>query len=840
MNMESVIEFIKKNPNDAGAIGARLLELARETGEAGMRNFFVRSGKVGLPVGDLVLDAAKVLIQNGLEDTARSICEKADESSPYYGFYRIGLALADFKNFDIESGAANLRAGLRGYVKNFDHVIPDSNAIIGNSCILDEMKWAVYDPWKKPSLQIFRDARFSDSLYTCFVTCTPDQFEDNADVFVKTLREHCGAVNIFMLLLNPNNEMIAKVSSIEGVVAAKYPHGLGGWKRKVRASVRLLYAGDVLRAMNEPVVLMDIDAAFPENSAEILSGIAQNDVTLYETGDLFPSSRISQTVIGSRPSEDAYSFWSAVGEVVLSGLSRQGLLMAELPGVALYAGACAGHDKGWNITFAVSAPEGVPFKGKEQPQRAPKYPLPDLPEEAAPFIPERPRRVESSVSRTDTSGQTPTRKAFKDMGKLFRFIKSNLGKYEAGDKEIYNEAIVNYALRADIPALRHFLDCCEAEGLSSAGISYMLLSALALAGEDNIISDLLAASNRSETLFGMFNVGQSFVECRKFESEACAYYLREGLYHCIKRNITFDYMRTAIQAAYLMEPVSRPDNEISLSFYASLIHRDVFKDSPYNLTTTSSPEYFNLFWDRRIKNIREVCGNVNVTITLFNPTDDIISRAMSHRGVSVNVAHYPSDKITSELMLAYAAPYNDEDYREMVGSPGKTGIYFEMDSDYPQGIHEIFSYMSQHSICYVPTRELYPTLMVDCTCQSGSLSYENVSFNKIFKDDRMGIISSKMGKGPLYLVDQLCRYKAIAWAKKKGYDMVDINEYTNGRWRYFFKQDGGELPLEKRKKMRATDKFNFKGMTEDRRCIFEKSQEQDTALHNRQAVAIKN
>ncbi|GHV28369.1 hypothetical protein FACS1894167_05170 [Synergistales bacterium] len=827
MNMESVIEFIKKNPNDAGAIGARLLELARETGEAGMHNFFVRSGKVGLPVGDLVLEAAKVLIQNGLEDTARSICEKADENSPYYGFYRIGLSLADFKNFDIESGAANLRAGLRGYIKDFDHVIPDANTIVKNSCILDEMKWTVYDPYPKPPLEIIRDSRFAASPYTCFVTCTPDQFEDNADVFVKTLRKHCGAVNIFMLLINPNGEMLAKIPNIDGIVAAKIPWEIIWWKRKVRASFRLLLAGDVLRTMNEPVILMDINAAFPENSAEILSGIAQNDVTLYDTGDLFPSSRISQTVIGSRPSEDAYSFWSAVGEVVLNGLSRQGLLMEELPGIALYAGACAGHDKGWNITFAVSAPEGVPFKGKEQPPRAPKYPLPDLPEEAAPFIPERPRRVEFYASRTDTSGQTPTRKAFKDMGKLFRFIKSNLSKYEAGDKEIYNEALVNYALKADIPALRHFLDCCEPEGLSSVGISYMLLSALALAGEDNIISDLLASSNRSETLFGMFNIGQSFVECRKYEPEACAYYLREGLYHCLKRNITFDYMRTAIQAAYLMEPTSRAGSERFPLFYTNSRHDDYFGDSPYHLSTSSSPEYFNLFWEKRIKNIREVCGNVSVIISLYNPTDDIISRVMSHRGVSVYVTHYPADKVISELMIMGAAPYDDEDYREMVGLPYQTSIYFEMDSEYPQGVHEVFSYMSRHSICYVATRELYPTLMVDCTCSNFGSSYESVSFNKISNDYRMGILSSKMGKGPLYLFDQLCRYRAIAWAKKKGYDTVDINEYTNGRFRYFFKQGGEELPLEKRKKMRQTDNFRFKGMTEDRMCIFEKSPEPD-------------
>jgi hypothetical protein len=822
LSMKGVVEFIQGNPNDAEAIGAKLLSLARETDPADMRGFFVLCGEAGLQAGDLVLDMVKRLIQDGLLDIARSICESVDEQSPYYGFYRIGLALSDFKDFDIESGAANLRAGLRGYVKGFDHVIPDSNAIIRNSCILDEMKWTVYDPWTKPSLQILRDARFAESPYTCFVTCTPDQFEESADAFVNNLREHCGNVNIFMLLLNPNNEVITKASSLDGIVAAKYPHSTGGWKRKVRASIRLLYAGDALRAMNEPVILMDINSAFPENSAELLSGIARNDITLYDTGDLFPSSRVSQTVIGSRPSEGAYSFWGEVSRVIVNGFRRQGLLMAELPGIALYAAACASRDNGRNITFAALNSEEHPFKGKEPAPRAPKYPLPELPEEAAPFIPERTRPV-GLRDQTGASGYTSTRKAFKDMGKVFKFIKNNISKYEAGDKDILNEALVNYALKAGIPTLRHFLDCCEAEGLNSVSIAYILLSSLALADENNIISDLLAASGRAETLFGMFNIGQSFVECRNFEPEACAYYLREGLYHCIRRKISFDYMRTAIQAAYLMEPTSRENNEIHLSFYISRVHTDTFKDSPYNLRTTSSPEYFNLFWEKRIKNLREVCGNVNITITLYNPTGDIISRAMSHRGVSVNIAHYPSDTITSELMLAYAAPYNDEDYREMVGLLGKTSIYFEMDSDYPQGVDEIFSYMSRHSICYVTTPELYPTLMIDCTCQSNSLSYENVSFNKISSDEKMRILSSKMGNGPLYLVDQLCRYKAIAWAKKKSYDMVDISEYTSGRWRYFFKQDGGELPLEKRKKMRTTDNFNFKTMTEDRRCVFEKT-----------------
>jgi hypothetical protein len=76
--------------------------------------------------------------------------------------------------------------------------------------------------------------------------------------------------------------------------------------------------------------------------------------------------------------------------------------------------------------------------------------------------------------------------------------------------------------------------------------------------------------------------------------------------------------------------------------------------------------------------------------------------------------------------------------------------------------------------------------------------------------------------GPIYLFDQMARYRIVAEGRKRGWNMFDVNKHTKGGFRRLFKQTDYSLPLEERKKTRLGGEYTFVGMSEDRRLIVQK------------------
>jgi hypothetical protein len=68
----------------------------------------------------------------------------------------------------------------------------------------------------------------------------------------------------------------------------------------------------------------------------------------------------------------------------------------------------------------------------------------------------------------------------------------------------------------------------------------------------------------------------------------------------------------------------------------------------------------------------------------------------------------------------------------------------------------------------------------------------------------------------------MARYRLVAHGRKHGWDMADVDKFTNGRFREIFKVTDYSLSLEERKKMRSSNDYRFTGMTEERRLVFER------------------
>lgn len=159
--------------------------------------------------------------------------------------------------------------------------------------------------------------------------------------------------------------------------------------------------------------------------------------------------------------------------------------------------------------------------------------------------------------------------------------------------------------------------------------------------------------------------------------------------------------------------------------------------------------------------------------------------------------------------------------KEFSDALGQSVIFAELDSHYPNGISSIFDYMaSLPGVPYCDTRLVEPLLKVD----GAGMAYIRNSQSPLFYDACAEFTAQTyVRKGPIYLADQLSRYRAVCIGKKKGWIMTDLNEFMEGRFRFFFKgEPEGEhpVPLEERWQARSNSKYRFGGMTSDKRIIW--------------------
>jgi hypothetical protein len=398
---------------------------------------------------------------------------------------------------------------------------------------------------------------------------------------------------------------------------------------------------------------------------------------------------------------------------------------------------------------------------------------------------------------------------FNDSAKLFDFLKKNR------DTQKQNEAIMNFARGTDVLGLRDFLERCQWEGFKAPLVAYGVVCNLVSGGGDDMVSSLLATANKASPLYGIFNVGQSFVDCKNFEVESCGYHLREGVYHCLRDKVDIPDLGFIMQNAYLMESVAWPSPERYPEPTFEILRKDMYEDSPYIAVMCASPVYFNSYWDASIKNIRESLGNISVLMILINPTEDSIAKIKSCEGVTAAKTHFSGEKVSEFLaLLAVFA------IRECLKIFNKPALFLELDSVYPRETKEVLEFMANCAYVYADTKEIYPGLKIDgaaiaakpCddgfSCLAAQIEYERECL---------------AARGPIYLFDQLARYRVVAKGRKAGWEMTDINEHTKGGFRRLFKEEGDiSISLDERKKMRASGDYTFAGMSEDRRVIVRK------------------
>ncbi|MDR2780145.1 MAG: hypothetical protein LBB28_03375 [Synergistaceae bacterium] len=802
-NAEKVIGFIKKHPDDMAQVKEKLFELAVGGSAADLRNFFVRCDKLDLFGNAVAYTTFITLMENDREDVVHSLFETANERSPMYGILQIGSALASFKNFDVKRGALNLRNGLFRALSAGDSDLPDRDLLMKNSFLLETLSWPEPNTFAKPEFEIIHSNKRGDSPYSFFAVCDPVYFRRFADGFVGGIRGACGSANIFLLLVNPDDDVLDGAAGYDGVTAAKTSYQ-GDRLYEFCSAARFAVAGDVLKITGAPTIFMDIDVTPPPECGAILAEMTEHSVSVRDTGDLFPSERISSSLAASRPCEEAFAFWDAAGGFVLANMNREGPI-SSLGKTALYEAVCRGHAAGWDI-FTQNRGIDIPDAGSAL--KTDRFYWPASVSVEGKIVLDRRSGI---PDKKHERGGALTRGTFNDLDKLMNYIRQNGNN---SDKCV--SALINFTKSTDVTRLHSFFSRCHKIGLNTPEITFSTLYHFALQSENDILASLLDTAQKTDPLYGLFHIGMSFADCVNFEVESCGYHLREGAYHCLRNNVNFPDLHFIMQNAYLMESVAWPSPErYPMIPEGEIIYDDRFENSPpYLLSVSSSPPYVRKYWDARIKNNREICGDVNIWLSLVNPDDDIIAKAKSHRGIVITAGYLPDMK--SEffgLLVVLTLRKYLEIFRQPI-------VGFELDSIYPPEIKDVFSFMTQCPISIAENDDdLFPALRLDGGCAGLMPCDEAFAFSDMFIDHLREDLARK---GPIYLFDQMSLYRVVAEGRKKGWKMIDINKHTDGGFRRLFKQTDKSLSLAERQKMRLSNEYIFAGMSEDRRFILQK------------------
>ncbi|MDR1137907.1 MAG: hypothetical protein LBK91_06250, partial [Synergistaceae bacterium] len=516
---------------------------------ADLRNFFVRCDKLDLFGNRVAYATLTALIENGRDDIVRNLFETANESSYLYGVLQIGSALANFKNFDVQDGAANLRKGLLRAARAEDDDLPDRELLMKNSFLLETLSWPETHVFAKPEMEIIHGGGRGNPPFVCFTICDPVYFRRYADGFVGGIRRECGPVNIFMLLVNPDDDVSSKAAGYDGVTVAKTSYE-GDRLYEFCSAARFAVAGNVLRITGAPMIFMDIDVEPSQGCASLFSKMTEHSVSVHDTGGLLPSERISSSVISSRTGEEAFAFWDTAGDFVLANMTREGPI-AALAKTALYIAVCRGRAMGWDISAqntGIRVPEaGCPLKTDRL------YRLKSISPNGKILSVRRKIETADIPDKKDERKNMLIRGIFNDLDKLLGYCVSN----RMNSKKCLS-ALMNFSKNSDVLRLHSFFTQCHRIGLETLQVTYFALREFAVHGEDDILTSLLDTAEKTDPLYGLFNIGQSFVECRKFEVRSCGHYLREGIYHCLRSQTQFPDLTIAQQAAFLMESAEWP------------------------------------------------------------------------------------------------------------------------------------------------------------------------------------------------------------------------------------------------------------------------------------------
>ena len=840
MNIEKMIAYMKNNRDDLGAIKDSILEFATTSTPVMIRNFFVRCNKLKLPATSLAYYTMLWLAENDRTDVIESVVCSATPENIFYDVYRIGQSFADFRNGEIELGSANLREGLL-YSSVFFHAskmswdqIPDLDLLMRNAFLLEDLEWPNESPFRKPSFEIIQDNRFPSAACTCCVAFDSSLAERFFEEFIRTYRDKCERINLFLLLINPDECFASRVcGECDGIIVARTEY-TGRWQAEFRSLARFMLSTDILNAIREPTVFMDIDAIFPDDASRLLVDLSRQDIGIIDTGSPLPTGMLSTKFVVSNADDVAKSFWKSVENIILSEFTRIGPLrgIGEMALLAATSGQRAKGDivsvlnsdfeSGANI-IDVFYPEGDRLElWTESEVTNNYYRTKSITQE---------KRIEISENNSPAR-QTSEGSRYKkisipwnlsnDTEKLIKFVADNI-KNDA----LILEEILNYSDKINAVMLDHFfMECRRNPVISPPNLVFESLLKMVEQGKGDKVSALFEGSSESNPFWGLYSIGQSFRDCMNWEIEDCARNIREGLYHCLANEVNFENFNLMVQNAYLLETVTWPVEVPSYKEPEPLF--DVICNNlrpgspfPYMIKIGWSSEYLRKYIVRRIENIRNECGEIDFIIDIRDPAPDVIELIKGLDGViltSINEPKYLAKGIESH------GYYNWQKTKRLGEMFQKTIIGAELDSCYPSGIRDIYNYIANSdSIIYVDAGILSPALRIDSACQSYNPNGKNDgAFQELLQHFRREHL---IKGGPIYLYDQIIRYRALCIAKKQNWKIDDLNIFMKGQFHHFFKSDDDAVEhpvksMDVKWNSRSNSKFLFGGMTADKRIIW--------------------
>lgn len=365
MDPNDIVKFAVINPDDTEGIYALFLEFIETSDPKLVCDFWRWCDEKGfIKTGDPIYVPLRTLAMRGDETIIPALVSSSDQQHPYFGIIRTARSFLDFYKFNIKSGEKRLREGLFDLFNKKRLDFADAGLMILNSFMLEDLQWPQEERFPEPPFEILHESPNPDSPYTCCFTCDPVYFKNYAERFITNLREQCGDINIFALMVNGEDDDIERAKAFGGITIARTTY-TERWIAEFCICSRFLLANKILQRIDGPVLFMDVDAAFPDGSAEVLQKISRHPLSYSNTGEPCPSLMVDASIIGAHPGdEDARKFFDAAASYMSKNLIRKGPIWM-LDQSALYRAVCDAKAKGWRIVEMndlVDVPMPVFFK----------------------------------------------------------------------------------------------------------------------------------------------------------------------------------------------------------------------------------------------------------------------------------------------------------------------------------------------------------------------------------------------------------------------------------------------------------------------------------------------
>ena len=337
----------KKDMNDIGIdISDTIADFVENGKDIDVNNFFVQCRKKLINGNDIVLATLVGLTKTHSSDRVRSLLSTCPPQSVMRRFYQMAVALSAFYRYDISEAPELLRDAVIESVGAGDHFNDLANLI--QICFyMESVTWPNEVRFPKPPLEILAANSYGNSPYTCTFICDPVYCRYYAGRFIDSLRRTAGDIDVFALVVNPDQGALDLLRAFEGVTIAKTEYS-GEWGGEFCTCARFMLANEIMRAVNAPMIFMDVDSFFPEGSDAFLSKISKQSLAYAEFDNVSPALRVTASVLGARPCEDAEKFFDFSTDCMREGMAREGWLWG-LDQLSLYHAVCHGQQNGWDM-----------------------------------------------------------------------------------------------------------------------------------------------------------------------------------------------------------------------------------------------------------------------------------------------------------------------------------------------------------------------------------------------------------------------------------------------------------------------------------------------------------